>query len=137
MAYEVLDLSGDVGVRARGGSLPEAFGEAALAMYSLITEPAAIRPEEVRRVEVRSHSREGLLVSWLNELIYLFDVHGFVGKSVEFESFEDTALVAEVRGERFDPQRHEGGLLLKAATYHGLTLEQGPEGYRLEIMFDI
>lgn len=137
MGYEHLDVSGDAGIRATGATLEEAFASVALGMYSLVTEPARVMEEESIRVEVKSHSREGLLVGWLNELVFQLDAHGFVGRRVDIKSLEENRIVAAVSGEEFDPERHESNLLIKAATYHGLRFERLDGGWLLEVLFDV
>ncbi len=137
MGYEYLDISGDAGVRAEGRTLEEAFESAALGMYGLITDTGMVEEKEERLIEVKGASFDDLLVSWLNELIYLFDAFGFVGRSVKVEGIRDGRLSAMVKGEEFDPERHESDLLLKAATYHLLKVERKGEGWALEVIFDI
>ncbi len=80
--FEVIDISGDVGLRAYGESLRDVFMNAANGMYSLITDPDAIKEEKVIEVSVVSDWMEGLLVSWLNELIFHLDAYGFIGKRI-------------------------------------------------------
>lgn len=137
MGYELLDVSGDAGVRARGATLKDAIQSAASGMYSLITDPGGVREQKNITVKVESHSPEGLLVGFLNELIYRFDAHGFIGRRVEVKRLGERTIEATVRGEDFDPARHGGGLLLKAATYHGLRMEQSEGGWLIEVIFDI
>jgi SHS2 domain-containing protein len=137
MGYEHLDISGDAGVRATGATAEEAFASAALGMYALITEPRDVAEEKSIRVEVKSHSREGLLVGFLNELVFQFDTYGFVGKRVEVNAMEEQRIDATITGEDFDPARHESNLLIKAATYHGVKVEQEGGGWVAECIFDI
>src|SRR3990170_6589822 len=80
--FEIIDISGDVGLRAYGESLRDVFMNAANGMYSLITNPDAIKEEKVIEVSVVSDWMEGLLVSWLNELIFHLDAYGFIGKRI-------------------------------------------------------
>jgi SHS2 domain-containing protein len=137
MGYEHLDISGDAGVRATGATEEEAFASAALGMYALITAPRDVAEEKSIRVEVKSHSREGLLVGFLNELVFQFDTYGFVGKRVEVNAMEEQRIDATITGEDFDPARHESNLLIKAATYHGVKVEQEGGGWVAECIFDI
>ena len=46
-------------------------------------------------------------------------------------------LKASVTGEEFDQQRHEGKLLIKAATYHKLRIEKKDSIWEVEVIFDI
>jgi SHS2 domain-containing protein len=137
MSYEHLDISGDAGVRVWGDTLEEVFKDTALGMYDLITDMEKIKGRSSVNVELKSHSIEGLLVGWLNELIYRFDTIGFVGKNVVVEEFGYNHIVATVEGEDFDSERHERGVLPKAATYHGLKVEQLDDKWQAEVIFDI
>lgn len=152
--FEVIDISGDVGLRAFGNTLKEAFTNAAIGMYSLITNPDAISEEKVIEVSVVSEWMEGLLVSWLNELIFHFDAYGFIGKKIVISELipsfslpppqgrglgwgEVCSLKAYISGEEFDPKRHESKLLLKAATYHSLKIDKKNDIWEIDIIFDI
>jgi len=151
--FKVLDISGDVGIRAFGESINEAFINASIGMYSLITNPDAIKEKKTIDVTVESHSLDGLLVSWLNELIFHFDAYGFIGKKITIteitpsptfplqergrEGEEAFKLSASVTGEEFDPECHEKKLLIKAATYHKLRIEEIEGMWELDVIFDI
>ncbi len=135
--FEVIDISGDAGIRAYGGTLQDLFVNAAMGMYSLITDPSAIREERHMALDIESHSLEGLLVSWLNELIFHFDTYGFLGKTIRIATLRNNTISARVSGEEFDPGRHERRLLVKAATYHQLSIEKKEGQWVADIIFDI
>lgn len=145
-----MDISGDAGVRAYGIKLEETFKNAALGMYSLITNSDGIKEADNIVVEVEGYSTEGLLVAWLNELIFRFDAYGFAGKRVEILDFrlriqdltvskadKQIYIKARLYGEGFDPERHEKRLLLKAATYHKLKIEKIDGIWQADVIFDI
>lgn len=157
-SFEVLDISGDVGLRAYGESLKDAFINAAIGMYSLITDIETIKEEKTVNISIESDRIEGLLVSWLNELIFQFDAYGFIGKIIIINEFtpsltlpsmshgprggglsegEVCKLKASLSGEDFDPERHESKLLIKAATYHRLKIEKKDNTWGIEVIFDI
>jgi len=135
--FDIIDISGDAGIRAYGKSLEDAFRNAAIGMYSLITDLDGLKEERDISVEVESHSIDGLLVSWLNELIFRFDTYGFIGKNVRALSLHDNKLTAIVAGEDFDAERHQRRLLVKAATYHKLRIEKTDDTWQMDIIFDI
>ncbi len=145
--YELLDISGDAGIRAFGGTIEELFVNAARGMYDLIIDMDDVRNTETVGISLTHDSPEGLLVSWLNELIFRFDAHGFIGKEILVTQVvfgESVApntpsysISASLSGEQFDPARHRGKLLLKAATYHRLKIENKNSGWTAEIIFDI
>jgi SHS2 domain-containing protein len=151
--FEVIDVSGDVGLKAYGGSLKNAFMNAAIGMYSLITDLEVVKEEKVIDVSVESDSIEGLLVSWLNELIFHFDAYGFIGKRITIAEFtpslnfpprgegqgggEAYRLKSSLSGEDFDRERHESRLLIKAATYHRLKVAKNNGEWEIDVIFDI
>lgn len=135
--FEIIDISGDVGLRAYGENLRDAFINAAIGMFSLITDLEMVKEEKVITVSVESDSVESLLVSWLNELIFYFDTYGFLGKKVLITEFTPSLLKATISGEDFDPKRHESKLLIKAATYHMLKIEEKNRRWEIAVIFDI
>lgn len=145
-SFETLDTSGDAGIRAFGDDLKDLFMNAALGMYSLITDAEAVGERKAIEIFLESNSLEGLLISWLNELIFHFDTYGFIGKKIAITEFvpredkpagEQFAVRAFVSGEEFDPLRHQGKLLIKAATYHKLRIQRTGETWETQIIFDI
>ncbi len=136
MVYRIIDHTADVGIEVEAGSLREAFEEAAMGMFSIMLDVDKVEPRETRRVEVRGESLEDLLVSFLEELLFLFDTEQFVPGRVRILELdpENYRLVAELVGERADPGRHGIHLEVKAVTRH--MLEVDPRG-RVRVLFDI
>jgi SHS2 domain-containing protein len=135
--FESLDIPGDAGIRAYGESEQEVFVHAALGMYSLITDAQLLKEQMSITVSAESDALDGLLVAWLNELVFHFDTYGFIGKNIQVVSFSDNRIEAKLYGEEFDPERHEGRLLIKAATYHRLKIGKKEHGWEAEVIFDI
>ena len=135
--YEVIDISGDAGIRAFGRDPEDLFLNAAIGMYSLITNPKTIAPQKNVEINVKGDSPEALLVSWLNELIFHFDTYGFIGKDIRIHELKDTLIRSTVTGGDFDPERHPSGLLIKAATYHKLRIERKEDHWEADVIFDI
>ncbi len=136
MSYKVIDVAGDVGVRAEGATREECFINAALALYSLITNLDQVEETESEEIEISEDNHEDLLVSFLNELIFIFDTYGFVGSRIELY-LKNKTLKAKIYGEKFNPEKHERRLLVKAATYHNLVLKKDNNLWIAEIIFDI
>ena len=135
-AFEVFDHTADVGVRATGDTLAEAFAQAARGMFSIITDLETVRPAESRQVEVTAPDIEALLVNWLNELLYLFEAEGLLLVDYSIHSLGDTELSATCAGEQVDPERHPIKTGVKAATYHSLEIRQGRQ-CRVQVILDI
>lgn len=135
-SFEILEHTADIGVAARGASLKEAFAQAALGLFSLITDLDGVRESQEKEIEVQAQDEEGLLVAWLNELIYIFDVENLVFRRFQVLELDPTRLRARAYGEKVDPSRHVIQIGVKAATYHMLRIEKGQD-CRVQVLFDI
>lgn len=135
--YRKFGTTADVGVVSFGRELGEAFAEQAAGMFSLMTDLRKVRLVKVFEVQAEGVDREGLLVAWLNELLYLRDTQGFLGKRFELRSLPGPRLEATVYGEEFDDCRHVRKTEVKAVTYHLLAVEECPGGVRTRVVYDI
>ena len=136
MKYTVIDISGDVGIRAEGASLEECFISSAIGLYSLITDLTHVAPTEGVEIHLMEDNLEILLVRFLNELIFQFDTYGFIGKSLSV-SINECEIFAKIKGEKFNPEKHTSKLIIKAATYHNLVLKKEDSLWIAEFVFDI
>ena len=136
-AFEVIDHTADVGIIAYGANIKQLFSNAALALFSLITDAESIVERSRRYVEVISEDRDSLLVEWLNELIYLFDGEHLLFSRFTIESLSNNQLKAACYGEKFNPQKHKIKMGVKAATYHMLNVNKGSHGYEVQIILDV
>ncbi|MFC1969697.1 archease [Chloroflexota bacterium] len=136
-AFEIIDHTADVGIIAYGADVKDLFSNAALALFSLITELESIEEKLHFDLKVSSEDRDSLLVEWLNELIYLFDVEHILFNRFDIESLTHNQLKAVCYGETFDPVKHKIKMGIKAATYHMLKLDKNGGGYKAQIIFDI
>jgi SHS2 domain-containing protein len=136
-AFEILDHTADVGIIAYGADVEDLFSNAALALFSLITEPESVQEKLHLNLEVSSEDRDSLLVEWLNELIYLFDAKHILFRRFDIESLTHNQLKATCYGESFNPMKHTIKMGVKAATYHMLKLEKNGDGCKAQIILDI
>jgi SHS2 domain-containing protein len=134
--FEVIDHTADVGIAAYGEDLKEAFTNAAYALFSMMLDLEGVGDVLCRQVEVTADDRSDLLVAWLNELIYVFEVDNMLFKRFDISELNETRLRARCYGERIDPERHKIKVGFKAATYHMLKIDEG-DGFRVQVLFDI
>src|SRR5574341_2097060 len=135
--FEVFAVTADKGVRAWGKDLPEVFANAARGMWSLMVEPGKAQRREMLPVTLEATDRETLLVAWLNELLYLYEVEGFVAADFAVRDVTDTRLEAGVWGERADWTRHPLVGHVKAATYHLLHVRPTNGGWEAQVVVDV
>jgi SHS2 domain-containing protein len=135
--YRQIAHTADVAYRIQGDSLAEIYVNAAHALMATMTDRRGLRLKESRDIEVDAPDREALLVAWLNYLLYLYDVDGFLGRIFEILELSEERLQARARGEKFDPERHVGKTAVKAATYHHLEITPRNHGWQATVIFDL
>jgi SHS2 domain-containing protein len=134
--FEVIDHTADAGIIAYGSDLKEAFANSAYGMFSLIADLDGVKEKVNRKIDVKSTDQEALLVDWLNELLYLFDVKHIIFKRFNITALSQNRLQAKVYGEKVDPSRHQLNTAIKAATYHMLKIERN-KGVKVQFILDI
>ena len=135
--FDIIDHTADTGIVAYGTDMKEAFANAAYAMFSLIADLERVKEETCRTIAVEAADRESLVVAWLNELLYLFDVERIVFKRFDVTELADTSLKAEGHGEEIDASRHSLRVGVKAATYHMLRVTENSGYYSIRVIFDV
>jgi SHS2 domain-containing protein len=135
--FEVLEHPADIGFRAFAPTLAELYASAAVAMLSIAGDPSAAEPREERRLKVQSGDREGLMVDWLNEVLYWYDGRLFAFRDFRISALDPHQIYATGVGEPRDPERHRARLIVKAATYHQLRIEERDGQWIAEVYLDI
>lgn len=135
--FRILEHTADIGFEAYGATREQVFANAARALFHLVVDLDSVEARKRVNVRVEGTDQPSLLVDWLSELLYLHDAEGWLFSDFRVGLVGDTELVAEARGEKLDPARHQMKLLVKAITYHQLVLEQTPEGWRAQVYVDI
>ena len=135
--YEYFDVEADVGVRAWGATLAEAFARAAQGVLALTIAPDEVQERERREVRAQGDSAEDLLVSWVNECLYVHEVEGFAVRHVEVTSLAGGVVHGLLHGEMIDPLRHRLGTVVKAATYHRVAVSESPGRAEVALIVDV
>ena len=135
--FDIIDHTADTGIVAYGTDLKEAFANAAYAMFTLIADLECVKEEACRTIAVEAADRESLVVAWLNELLYLFDVERIVFKRFDITELADISLKAGGYGEEIDASRHGLRVGVKAATYHMLRVTKNSGYYSIRVIFDV
>jgi protein archease len=133
--YDLIDHTADVGVKAYGRTLAEAFAHAAKGMFDIITDESSIDTVGQFDIQLEAPDHEQLLVDWLSHLLFLNGAHDLV-----FGKFQVTLtgnhLHAKVYGERYDTKKHRMGVEIKAVTYHMLEVHEEKPIF-VQVLFDI
>ena len=139
--FEFLEHTADVLIAAHGQNIAEAFENAALAMFEVMTDTAVVNPSMEDSVEVEAEDEYALLYSWLEELLVKSEVNGMLYSRFKVSSFEDAAdgfkLKANIWGEKFNAEKHPQKVAVKAVTYHRMEIIKQIERVTVEFILDI
>lgn len=134
--FEVLEHTADIGLRLTGASL-EGILEAAA--EGLATLQGAWFPGEGLDVpiEVSATDLPGLLVRWLDEVLYLLESRDAVLGGVTVRDVDGGRAVGTVSlGPRGDRDLESTGI--KATTFHRIRLEREPNGtWSADVYLDV
>ena len=107
------------------------FEEGFEAMRELLGADAE-GPAPPREVRLEARDRPALFADWLAELAFLAESERLVPECLASLELEGASLRAVVEGRRGEPPP-----LVKAATYHRLSLERVDGGYRATVVLDV
>ncbi len=139
--FRFLEHTADVLIEAYGSTLEEAFENAAIAVFEVITDTSKVEPREERVVSTEGTDLENLLYRWIEELLILHDSEGLVVSRAKVLSIEEAGdgyrLEARVWGEPFDESRHEHRTIVKAMTYAQLSIRKEGDRWVVRFVVDI
>jgi len=139
--YHILEHTADGKFQAFGATLEEAFGNAALAVASLMWDWRKVEANISYPVGVEGHDLKQLLVRFLGEIIFLFETKSFILGSIEELKISARTgrlgLRARFLGDSVsDRYELHGGV--KAVTYHDMKIEKkAGRGYVIQAVVDM
>ena len=135
--YELIDHTADIGVKAYGKNLSEAFEHAAKGMFDIITDNSEIESVGQYDIKLEAPDLEQILVDFLSELLFLNSAKNLVFGFIKVELDEkNNSLSARVFGEKYNISKHKVGAEIKAVTYHMLEVKK-KKPYSVQVLFDI
>jgi SHS2 domain-containing protein len=130
--FEEIEHTADYAIQIHAEDLPSMFIAAAKGMNHLTggqMDHAGIQ----RQIELSANDLESLLVIWLEELAFLMEVEGEIYEGFQIVSISPTQLQARIAG---GPVTHVEKLI-KAVTFHDLSIRKTENGWRTSIVFDV
>jgi SHS2 domain-containing protein len=135
--YEQIPHTADIAAKIYGRTLPELFQNAAYAMFDMMGDLEGLGLDMTVRVKTQALDSEGLLVSWLNELLYLAYSRQALFSDFSVTSLGENELRGEARGQELKDYAKHIRTEIKAATYHDLEIKRTDQGYEIVIVFDV
>ena len=133
MSFEEIEHTADRAFRVTGRGMASLLENAACALQALDGARSAGEPSAKREIEVEGVDRESLLVNWLNEILYLEQVHHLICDRFHIDELTDHRLLAWVETR----QRDRGDTHIKAVTFHNLKIRETSEGLEAEVVVDV
>ena len=135
--YEEIPHTADIALRIQGKDLRELFINAAYGMFDIIADLEGLKESVSIDVNLKAPSKEELLVSWLDELLYNFYTKGIIFFDFDITLVTDGTLTAKARGRHLGENKNRLKREIKAATFHDLNIAETPGGLSVDIVFDV
>ena len=145
--YDYFDVTADIGFHAYGRSLEEAYENAGLAMFNVVTDIDKVKKSESREFEIASEDLVSLLYDYLEELLFLQDTEFlfFSGFEInikkvagdESSDLENYRLACIAYGEEIDWDIHTHRSEVKAITFHKMCVKEENGIFRLRAILDL
>ena len=120
--FEYFDVTADIGFYAYGNTLNEAFENAGLAIFNIISNTDNIEPSKSITFEIKSEDHVALLYDYLEELLFYYEIEFMLFSEFEVQITEDYSLKAVIKGEEIDWDKHERNCEIKAITFHQMEV---------------
>ncbi len=133
---EFFDHTADIGFRLQRPSKKELFRDAALAMFHVIEPDTRYRSLVDYEITVESQDLEELMVNWLSELNFYFQIEGYVPLNIRL-TFAANGLTALIQGYVVNHAVHNSEVEIKAVTYHKIYVKQVDGLWKAQVIFDI
>lgn len=138
--FDWVEHPSDIGFRAYGRDLAEAFENAALALFEVMVDTSNVKPRDEVEVKLKAEDEKALLYDWLDKLLYFHDARNLVMSKFKVKISRARGgfkLGAKAWGERFDPAKHQERTGVKAMTYHMMEIKQEKNRFSVQAVVDI
>lgn len=131
----------DAYVAAYGKDLAEAFENAALAVFDVMTDVENVSSEVEDYIEIEAEDEYALLYSWLETLLVKSELNQMLYSKFKISAINMTEkgfrLKAKIWGENFNPEKHVQKVGVKAVTYHRMEINKEPNKVTVRFILDI
>jgi SHS2 domain-containing protein len=139
--FEFLEHTADAYVAAYGQTLEEAFENAALATFEVMTDTSKVAQTVEDSVEIEAPDEQALLYTWLEQLLINFEIKGNMYSGFKISKIEKTSegfrFKATIWGEPYNPEKHPTKVGIKAITYHRMEINKEPKRVSVKFILDI
>jgi SHS2 domain-containing protein len=141
LKFKFLEHKADAYIAAYGRTLEEAFENAALATFEVMTDTEKVEVKTKDLISVDGFDEKALLYNWLETLLVRFELKQTLYKKFMINRIEEHPsgfkLKATIIGEKFDPKKHPQKVGVKAITYHQMEILKEPDEVVVKFILDI
>lgn len=131
--FEEIEHTADWALRVRGKNLEELLRNAALGMLQLAGAEPREEPSHKRWIELQATDSEGLLVTWLEEILFILELEEVTFTEFDLRLEGNTRLMATVQEAPLKNIKEH----IKAVTYHNLRITRLEDGLEATVVFDV
>ena len=135
--YKQIPHTADLAEEIYGETLPGLYENAAFAMFDMMADMEGVGPEESMEVSVEAIDKESLLISWLNEILYISYIKRMLFIEFNVTSLEENKLTATIKGQKIPDGANPIKDEIKAATHHDLEIKEADSAYEVTVVFDV
>lgn len=123
-SYEYFEATADIGLKAYGKDMNEAFENAGLAIFNIISDTSDIDALREIEFEVTSEDEVSLLYDYLEELLFYHEIEFMLFSDFHVKIDENLHLKAKIIGEEINWDKHERKSEIKAITFHKMEVRK-------------
>ena len=135
-SYEYFEATADIGLRAYGKDLNEAFENAGLAIFNIISDTSNVDALKEIEFEITSEDEVSLLYDYLEELLFYHEIEFMLFSQFHVEIDDNLHLKAKIKGEEIDWDKHERKTEIKAITFHKMDIKK-TDSVELQAIVDL
>src|SRR3989344_1486847 len=135
MKYKFLKHTADVKFQAYGKTLEESFANAALAMFSVMTDVKKIKPIIKKEFNMKGIDQKQLLYKFLEEFLFLMDAKFLLLSKITKIKIKDNKLNAVVYFDKADKYKTHGDV--KAVTYQQMEIKKEKDKFIVQVVVDV
>ena len=136
MKYKILEHTADIMFEVYGKTLNELFKNSAIAVIDVMVDRRSINVKKKKEVVLENDSVEDLLLSFLEEIVYIKDADYMIFKNVKV-NVRGSVLKAVLEGDSIKHGKQKLKTDVKAVTLHKFYLKKVKEGYQAGFILDL
>ena len=139
--YKFLDHTADVGFEIESSSLNELFKASAILTFDVMADLKKVSPKITKKIKLKNSKIDNLLFNFIEELIFLKDSEYMLFSKFDIKITHSIDngffLIAEIKGEKINPKKHELKTDVKAITLHKFYVKKIKKKFKTSIILDI